>query len=140
MKRLLFSLGGLFSSVSLFAQILPTPWTVTTREPHASVWESIRAVTDPITGEQRAERHSFVELATSLNYFDEATGQWLPSAQVWQVLPGGIVYQFGRHKIILAQNINDPAQSICSRRRPMIFGSSATRSPSACLIQSMAST
>src|SRR5439155_2546456 len=108
MKRLLFPLGGLFSSVSLFAQILPTPWTVTIREPHSSVWESIRAVTDPITGEQRAERHSFVELATSLNYFDETTRQWLPSAQEWQVLPGGIVYQFGRHKIILAHNINDP--------------------------------
>ena len=88
---------------------LPTvavPWQVTSRSAHENVWESVSPVANEITGEISAERHSFTELATGLNFLDEKNGQWTASVEAWQAFPDGIVFQTGRHKVIVANDLS----------------------------------
>src|SRR5438093_632005 len=84
----------------------PLPWQVSARDAHESVWESVSLSTNETTGEISADLHSFLEIATGLNFIDDKTRQWTASVEVWQVFADGIVFQTGRHKVILANDIS----------------------------------
>src|SRR5688572_12799538 len=82
-----------------------TGYTVATRSAHETMWQHVEWLTNE-TGRVTTQTNAFVELATGLNYFDEATQGWQASREEWVAYPDGIVAQAGRHKVILATNLN----------------------------------
>jgi len=75
------------------------------RGPHQTRWERVLWCVNRL-GEIVPITNAFVELSTGLNTFDPQTQQWLPSREEWQVYADAIVAQAGRHKVILAHNLN----------------------------------
>jgi hypothetical protein len=71
------------------------------RSAHETTWQHVEWITNQL-GEAVARTNAFAEIATSLNYYDEATQQFQPSREEWVAYPEGIVALAGRHKVILA--------------------------------------
>ncbi len=79
-------------------------YVVAERGAHHAVWERVTWSTNQF-GEITADTDSYAELATGLNFFDEASQQWLPSREEWRAYADGIVAQAGRHKAIIGHNL-----------------------------------
>ena len=112
MKQNLCILLPLTLGISLLAQDAarapadpPGNYTVAERAAHSTRWEQVTWTTNEV-GRAVAKTNSFEELATGLNFFDEAAQQWQPSREEWQAYPDAIVAQTGRHKVILGPNLN----------------------------------
>ena len=82
-----------------------TDYSVAERSAHETVWERVTWSTNRL-GSVFGRTNSFVELATGLNFFDPTTQQWQPSREEWQAYPDAILASAGRHKVILAHNLN----------------------------------
>jgi hypothetical protein len=80
-------------------------YAVADRSAHETRWQRVTWSANRL-GHAEVRTNSFVELATGLNFFDETTQQWQPSREEWQVYPDAIAAQAGRHKVILATNLN----------------------------------
>lgn len=80
-------------------------WIAAERGPHHRVWQRVEWETNAL-GRVVERTNSYTELATGLNYFDEATQAWQPSREEWLVYPDGIVARAGRTRVILAHNLN----------------------------------
>src|SRR5438552_1839639 len=80
--------------------ILSEPWHVTARDAHSAMWESVHLVTDEITDEAREEKHSYVEVATGLNYLNPISGKYEESQESFQITPqGDAVALKGQHQL-----------------------------------------
>src|SRR6266498_1426297 len=70
--------------------------------PHHRVWQT---VTLDATGQTNVS--SYTELATGLNFWNQATGKYEPSKEQFQIVAdGSAIATNGQHKVILAPNIN----------------------------------
>src|SRR5437762_3566166 len=70
--------------------------------PHHRVWQTVSA-------DERGQTitNSYTELATGMNYFDPATGQYEESQATFEITPKGYaVARNGQHQVSLAPNIN----------------------------------
>lgn len=81
-----------------------TPYTVVSRDANSCIWERTEYEQTP-SGEVRAHVHRYQEIATGLNFWNSATGQWEPSSEVIQPIPGGAAVLTGQHKVIFAANL-----------------------------------
>ena len=53
-----------------------------------------------------SESHSYVELASGLN-FKDANGQWQPTREEFNATPdGGLAAEFGPYQLRIANNLN----------------------------------
>src|SRR6266540_1605810 len=98
--------------LALNAQVTPTsvdtvaavvaPYQVVAAGPHERTWQSVSL--DPAG---RTNVHSFVELATGLNYFNDATGTWAESQAAFEITSDGYaVAGKTQHKVIVAPNLS----------------------------------
>jgi hypothetical protein len=63
-------------------------------------WQTVRLVTNALTGVVTARTGRVVELASGLNYRD-AEGRWRPSRAEFTRAPGGYVAERGPHRVVL---------------------------------------
>src|SRR6266542_4124929 len=98
--------------LALNAQVTPTsvdtvaavvaPYQVVAAGPHERTWQSVS-----LDAAGRTNVHSFVELATGLNYFNDATGKWEESQPRFEVTKDGhAIARKGQHQVNLAADIN----------------------------------
>ncbi len=98
--------------LALNAQVTPTsvdtvaavvaPYQVVAAGPHERTWQSVS-----LDAAGRTNVHSFVELATGLNYFNDATGKWEESQPRFEVTKDGhAIARKGQHQVNLAGDIN----------------------------------
>jgi hypothetical protein len=104
-KALCVFFGVCLTSASLAQDAGQNNYLAASRSPHETVWQRVEWLTNQL-GEALPRTREFVELATGLNHANEATGQYDPSREEWEVFPEGIVARFGQHKVILAHNLN----------------------------------
>jgi hypothetical protein len=69
-------------------------YVVASRTDHETLWQRVEWETNQL-GQAAARTNEFVEIATSLNYFDDATQRWEPSREEWEIFPDAIVARFG---------------------------------------------
>jgi hypothetical protein len=99
---------GLSVALALEAQGQPgdaLPYSAASRGAHETVWQQVEWETNQL-GRAVARTNEFVEIATGLNHFNEATQQWQPSREEWEVYPEAIVARSAQHKAMLAHNLN----------------------------------
>ena len=74
--------------------------------PHHSVWTWTTTDWDEL-GQPVTNDHSYIEIATGLNFLSPVTQQWERSIEAFEVTPEGyFVARHGQHRVILAGNIN----------------------------------
>jgi hypothetical protein len=100
-KTLCVFFGVCLTTTSIAQDVGQNGFTAASRSAHETLWQLVEWQVDQ-RGQAVARTNEFVELATSLNYFDETTQQFLPSREEWVPYPDGIVALAGRHKVILA--------------------------------------
>jgi hypothetical protein len=84
------------------------PYTAVEAGPHHRVWRSVTA-----DGAGRTSEHSYVELASGLNYLNPATGQWEASDSTFEVLADGhAVARKGQYQVIISPVVNDVAGTV----------------------------
>jgi len=81
----------MMAATALPQGVQPVPWQVTERDAHANRWESITLITNEITAAVTAQKQSYIEVASGLNYFEE--GQFHPTREEWQVTPQALAGQ-----------------------------------------------
>jgi hypothetical protein len=81
-------------------------WQAKNRGEHQTEWSAVRYATNPATGRVRATTNSYVEIGTSLNRMDTATGQWVPSDPSFQVTDAGVEANWAGHRVRINGNIN----------------------------------
>lgn len=86
---------------SLVADEPPT-FTVREQSPDSRLIEEIRPPAQP--GES-PEVSRYWQLETGLNYQDE-NGQWQPTAEQFEIIPGAAIAWKGRHKVTLSAELN----------------------------------
>ena len=84
-----------------------TPYAVTERGAHYSVWQKTAYETGA-DGQTGPHIHQYIELATGLNFQDELTGQWMESKEIIESFPGGAVARHGQTKVIFANDLATP--------------------------------
>jgi hypothetical protein len=87
------------------AQEPPGSYVIAERGPHHRVWER-RSVEILPDGRTLTNRHSYVELATGLNYLKD--DQWVESREEIEVFQGAAVARQGQHEVIFAANLHSP--------------------------------
>jgi len=96
----------------LNAQVTPTPvdndttvvapYRVVSAGPHERLWRSVT-----LDAQGRTNTHSYVEVATGLDYLDPATGRYEQSQEQFEITKdGNAVARKGQHQVILAADIN----------------------------------
>src|SRR5690349_6433735 len=69
---------------------------------HHSVWQTLT-----VDEEGHTNVSSFIEVATGLNFLDPATGQYLPSQELFQIAAdGSALAAHGQHRVRLESDIN----------------------------------
>src|SRR5207249_8003549 len=80
------------------------PYQIVTSGPHDRVWQ--RLVVDA-RGATNAQ--AYTELATGLNFWNQAIGNWQPSRELFQITNDGFaVATNGQHKTIIAPDVAAP--------------------------------
>jgi hypothetical protein len=64
-------------------------WQVAARDELSTTWEATESITDPSTGLLSTRPHQFVEIGSGLNYFDPASGGYVPSQDLIELTPNG---------------------------------------------------
>src|SRR6266404_3025722 len=83
--------------------IAETPYVVTDRDANQSVWSSITLETNDTTLQITARTNSYTELATGLNFWNQATAKWELSQEEFQITKDGYaIATNGQHSLILA--------------------------------------
>src|SRR6266545_453557 len=82
--------------------VVIAPYQVVAAGPHERTWQS--SSLDPAG---RTNVHSYVELATGLNYFNDVTGTWVESQPAFEITSDGYALASKtQHKVIVAPNLN----------------------------------
>src|SRR5882724_11876683 len=70
--------------------------------PHHRVWQTLT-----VDEEGQTNISSFTEVATGLNFLDPATGEYLPSKELFQIAAdGSALAAQGQHRVRLESDIN----------------------------------
>jgi hypothetical protein len=80
-------------------------YSVIERGPHHATWQRVLSRVEH--GRTIAVTNSYVELASGLSFFNPKLGKWQASREEWQAYSDGIVAEFGRQKVRLANNLNE---------------------------------
>ncbi len=95
----------LFSLCAHSQVTLPSPTGVATiveSGPHHRVWQTLT-----VNDEGETNASSFTEVATGLNFLDPATGEYLPSQELFQIAAdGSALAAHGQHRVRLDGDIN----------------------------------
>jgi hypothetical protein len=125
MKRLDLAIVALVSRVSALAQnvtelnntrALNSPhseapielnYQPTGRDEISTTWEATEEITDAVTGVRRTRSHSYIEIGSGLNYFDETAGVYVPSEDLIELTDdGGAAARRGPARLFLKPNAN----------------------------------
>ena len=79
-----------------------TDYAVKERGPNHLVMERTVAETNEL-GEVRTRTASYTALETSMHYQDEK-GEWVPSKEEIELVPGGAIARKGRHQVSFSAN------------------------------------
>jgi hypothetical protein len=83
----------------------PTPYTIVSRDGNSQVWQRTIYDQGP-SGQVVAHYQQYTEMATGLNFKDPATGQWVPSQEVIDILPdGSAAATNGQHQVYFPEDI-----------------------------------
>jgi RHS repeat-associated protein len=82
-----------------------TPYAIVHNEANSRTWERTTYEQLP-SGQVIPHTQRYEEVATGLNFKDPTTGEWEPSSEEIEQIPGGAVAQHGQHKIIFAADIS----------------------------------
>ncbi len=83
-------------------QGVPDGPTIIEIGPHHRVWQTVN-----IDEEGQSNASSFTEVATGLNFLDPATGEYLPSKELFQIAAdGSALAALGQHRVRLDSDIN----------------------------------
>lgn len=80
-------------------------YQVVERGANHRIWQKAETV-EHEDGEEEEVIHSYTELSSGLNYWNEDAGAWEESRAVIEPHRGGAVAQFGQQKVIFANNLN----------------------------------
>jgi hypothetical protein len=116
----------------------PTDYAITQNGPHSRVWQRITLRTNS-PGRVSAATNSYTELATGLNFWNEAAGAWAETREQFGITPeGSATATNGQHKLTLPPDIGASAalvdlraadgQRLASRPMFLSFGESDGRS------------
>src|SRR6266571_3161351 len=95
------SLGLYAQPTAPVSQTAPAPYQVVAATAHERVWQQITINEEGITNVQ-----AYTELATGLNFWNSATGNWEPSQELFQIRPdGSAIATNGQHSLVLAPDI-----------------------------------
>lgn len=82
-----------------------TPYAITSRDANSRTWERT-TYERTRSGQWIPHLHRFTELATGMNRFDSATGQWLESKEEIDPAPGGGAQAiYGQHQVYFPPDI-----------------------------------
>jgi len=85
-----------------------TPYQVVAGGPHERVWQSVSVDANGMTN-----RHSYIELATGLNFWNPATRKWEESQEEFQITADGYaIATNGQHNLIVSPDIASPGGAI----------------------------
>src|SRR5437879_4264893 len=87
----------------------PTAPQAVARDANSTIQQFTEFITNSLSGEILPKVHRYTEVASCLNYLDPATGQYLPSQDLVQLLSDGSAAAVqGQTKAYFAPNINTP--------------------------------
>ena len=90
--------------VERFEFVAETPFKVAERGAFHRLWKKTVRLANTVTGEEREEERSFVELSDGMHYWD---GEWKESQELIEPLDTGEAVAIrGQHKVIFSPNIN----------------------------------
>jgi hypothetical protein len=81
-----------------------TEFSISQRSANDNVWERTTYEQLP-SGDWIPHIHRYQETATGLNFKNPETGEWEPSLEEIEIVPGGAVAKRGQHKIIFAADL-----------------------------------
>src|SRR6266478_2393655 len=86
--------------------IAETPYAVVDRDANQAVWSRITLETNSSTGQISSKTNSYIEIATGLNFLNQATAKWEMSQEEFQITKAGYaIATNGQHSLILAPDI-----------------------------------
>lgn len=98
-----FGQGASQTTQATQSLVKDTPWAISSSGANFNIWKKTSYETYP-NGEQRSHVHTYVELASGLNYLNN--GVWTPSAEVVEPYATGAIAQQGGYQVIFANNLN----------------------------------
>lgn len=94
---------ALVQTGSVSSSTQDTPWTIAGNGANFNTWQKTSYEIGP-NGELRPHVHTYVELASGLNYLNN--GAWTPSVETIEPYSSGAIAQQGQYQVIFANNLN----------------------------------